>query len=190
MTSEQDASQQADDLTPSLVARLRDGDAEAGTLLDQLYREAMTRFCFGYLGNLEQAEDAVQEVFCRVVQAGQVPENFRAWLCRIARNHCLNLLRSRARRQQLHALLENARFESTLTGNLSRLVQQERRSRIRHLLGALPVTQREVLTLRYGQKLSRSEIAHVLGISQSVVKSRLFEGLKKLRQHSSLLDEG
>ena len=79
--------------------------------------------------------------------------------------------------------------ESGLTGNLTRLVSRELWSRIGHLLAALPASQREPLRLRYAEELSRAEIAYVLDIPESVVKSRLFEGLKKLREHTSLLDD-
>ena len=75
------------------------------------------------------------------------------------------------------------------TGNLTRVVKQELRSRIVHLIGALPQKQREAIFLRYGEELSRAEIAYVLDIPESKVKSRLFQGLKKLREHTSLLDE-
>ena len=44
-----------------------------------------------------------------------------------------------------------------------------------------------MLRLRYAEGLSRAEIACVLEVPESVVKSRLFEGLKKLREHTSLL---
>ena len=176
------------DLTPSLVAKLRAGDAEAGALLNELYRQAMIRFCWGYLGKVEEAEDAAQTVFCKVIEATEVPNNFRAWLYKIARNHCLNVLRGRARRRDDRALPSESRLAADSTGNLTRLVRQELRSRIVHLLGALPASQREALRLRYAEDLSRAEIAYVLDIPESVVKSRLFEGLKTLREHTSLLD--
>ena len=176
------------DLTPSLVCRLRGGDAQAGGLLDETYRQAMIRFCWAYLGNLEEAEDAVQDIFCKVLKADDVPDNFRAWLYRIGRNHCLNLLRARARREARWALPPDSALDAQLTGNLSRLAKQELRSRIMHLLGALPSAQREVLCLRYAEGLSRSEIAYVLDLPESIIKSRLFEGLKKMREHTSLLD--
>jgi len=57
------------ELTPSLVARLPAGNTEAGALLDELYRQTMTRFCWGYLGNVEEAEDAVQDVFYKVLSS-------------------------------------------------------------------------------------------------------------------------
>jgi RNA polymerase sigma-70 factor (ECF subfamily) len=177
------------DLTPSLVVRLRAGEATAGGLLNDLYREPMLRFCWGYLGNEQDAEDAVQEVFCNVLRTGGVPENFRAWLYKIARRHCLNVLRGYARRRDASPLPSDSRLGADQTGNLTRLVRREQRSRVAHLVEALPADQREVLRMRYVEKLPRAEIAYVLDLPESVVKSRLFEGSKKLRDHTSLLDE-
>jgi RNA polymerase sigma-70 factor (ECF subfamily) len=177
------------DLTPSLVASLRSGDAQAGLLLNRLYLEPMIRFCCGYLGSRDEAEDAVQDVFCKVLAAPRIPDRFRPWLYRIARNHCLNMLRNKARRKDDRVLPSDSRLDGATTGNLTRLVKRELRSRIAHLLAALPAAYREALQLRYAEGLSRGEIAEVLELPESVVKSRLFEGLKKLREHSSLLEE-
>ncbi len=161
MADKQGTNRPAPDLTPSLVGKLRAGDAQAGAVLDQLYRQAMMRFCWGHLGSLEEAEDAVQEVFCKVLKASEVPDNFRAWLYKIARNHCLNVRRAHARRRDRHVIPPDSQLGAQLTGNLTRLVKQELRSRIVHLLGALPTAQREALRLRYAEDLSRSEIAYV-----------------------------
>ncbi|MCK4340239.1 MAG: RNA polymerase sigma factor [Phycisphaerae bacterium] len=185
----QSPSTQPADLTPSLVARLRRGDTTAGGLLEELYRRAMVRFCRGYLGNAEEAEDAVQEVFFRVLRAEKVPDNFRAWLYKIARNYCISVLRARARRHDRQDLPPASRISAGQTGNLTRVIKQELRAQLVHLVNALPQIQREVLILRYGEELSRAEIAYVLDIPESLVKSRLFEGLKKLREHTSLLED-
>ena len=75
-----------------------------------------------------------------------------------------------------------------LTGHLTRLVRNEQRSRLSDLVRQLPDSQREVLRLRYVEGLGRAEVAEVLDLSESVVKSRLFEGLKRLREQASPLD--
>jgi RNA polymerase sigma-70 factor, ECF subfamily len=169
------------DMTPSLVIRLRQGDPEAGGLLQALYRDAMIRFCRGHLGAMDDAEDAAQEVFCKVIQARQVPDDFRVWLYRVARNHCLNLLRARGRRRDRARLPSGSDLAAAGTGTLTRLVEEEDEAVMARSLEALPEPQREALRLRYAEGLSREEIGRVLDVPASVVKSRLYEGLKRLR---------
>ena len=55
-------------------------------------------------------------------------------------------------------------------------------------MNTLSEAQREAIRLRYVEDLSRAEIAEVLDLPESVVKSRLFESLKKLREQASLLE--
>ncbi len=176
------------DLTPTVIGRIRAGDHDAAALLDGLYRRPLVRFCLAYLGSAEEAEDAVQDVFCRVLAADTIPESFRAWIYRIARNRCLDLLRGRARRRDDQLLPSEVQVAEDLTGHLTRLVRKELHSRLRHLVAGLPASQREILRLRYVEGLSRREIAEVLEIPESIVKSRLFEGLERLRRHTSLAD--
>ncbi|MGB2986524.1 MAG: RNA polymerase sigma factor [Phycisphaerae bacterium] len=186
--NKQESELQAKDMTPSLVARLRKGGTGAGALLDELYRDKLVRFCWGYLGNMEEAEDAVQDICYRVLAATSVPDAFRPWLYKTARNQCFNLLRHRARHREGQELPAASEVHEVLTGHLTRLVRNEQRSRLSELVRSLPEAQREVLRLRYVEDLPRPEIAEVLDIPESVVKSRLFEGLKQLRKKASLLE--
>jgi RNA polymerase sigma-70 factor (ECF subfamily) len=174
------------DLTPTLVVRLREGHAEAGKFLEQLYRARLVRFCLGYLGDREEAEDTVQDVFYRVLSSPAVPSNFRAWIYEICRNRCLDLLRARNRRLDDQTLSTTSYFADQMTGNLTRLVKGEQRARLWQRLASLPADQREVLLLRYTEGLSRAEIAQVLGIPENLVKHRIYNGLEKLRRHKSL----
>jgi len=177
------------DATSSLIARLRTKDADAGSELNRLYREALLRFCWGYLGRIEEAEDAVQDISCKVLSATDIPDAFRPWLYKIARNHCLNLLRHRARHNDGPALPGVSQVYEALTGQLTQMVRKEARANLAEMVQSLEESQREVLRLRYVEDLSRTEIAEVLDIPESVVKSRIFEGLKKLREHASRLEE-
>lgn len=174
------------DLTPSLVIRLREGETDAGALLDQVYRERLTRFCLGYLGTRDEAEDMVQDVFYKVLSSREVPDNFRAWIYKICRNRCIDWLRAKNRRLGDQPLSAYSHLADHLTGNLTRLVKAEHRAELWRRLADLPAEQREVVLLRYTEGLSRSEIAQVLRVPEKLVKSRIFNGLEKLRKHDPI----
>lgn len=168
-----------------LVALLNRKDPAGASLLQQLHREPLIRFCRGYLSRIEESEDAVQEIFIKVLQASPVPVHFRAWLYKIARNHCLKCLRDGASRDA--PIHQPSQIPELLTGQLTRLIKDEAQSRLNEAFAALSDEQREVLRLRYGQDLTRTDIAEILELPESVVKSRLFEGLKKLRDEADRL---
>ena len=170
------------ELTATLVGRLRAGDEEAARVLDELYREPIVRFCWGYLRSGAEAEDATQEIFAKVLVSATVPDDFRVWLYRVARNHCLNAVRDRGRRREETEPLELAR---SATGDLTRMVRAEEREHVAHALAELPESYREVLRLRYAEDLSRTEIAAVLELPESLVKTRLYEGLKRLKERAA-----
>lgn len=177
------------DLTPTLVTRLRAGDAEAGLLLNQIYWTKLVRFCGAYLREQSEAEDVVQDVFFRVLRSTTVPDDFRAWIYRICRNRCMDVLRSRVRRRDEEDLPPDSMLEDDVSGLLTKLVKKERGERLRRLLAGLTANQREVLLLRYAEELSRVEIAKVLEIPESYVKSRLYEGLEHLRRQQAALKD-
>lgn len=177
------------DSTATLVSLLRSGDPEAGTSLDTQYRAPLTRFCWGYLGRLDQVEDAVQEVCVKVLSAKIVPDQFRPWIYKIARHYCLNVLRDRVARNADNALPASSQIRAAMTGHLTRLAREERHERLAELVRSLSVEQSEVLRLRYVENLSRAEIADVLELSEHLVKSRIFEGLKTLREFATQLDD-
>lgn len=170
------------DLTASCVRRLRSGDRSAGQQLCELYRKPIFRFCLGFLGRADAAEDAVQEVFCKILTAQDVPVPIRPWIYKVARNHCLNVRRGWGRRRDAAQRTPDSDISDTLTGCISRLVKAELRSHLARRVAALPESAQELLRLRYVEDLSRSEMADVLELPESVVKSRLYEAVQALRQ--------
>jgi len=164
-----------------LLVRARSGDAEAGDILERALREPLRRFCVGYLGHADAADDAVQDVLAKALTSSECPDNLRVWLYTIARNHCLNVLRARARRKDDGTLPSGTLPGRTRTGFLTRLVRQEELEAVDRAFQALPSTTREALRLRYADDLSRAEIAKIIDLPESIVKSRLFEGMKQLR---------
>ncbi len=145
-------------------------------------RAALTRFATRYLGNLDDAEDAVQEVFVKMLESDCEPRNLRAWSYRIARNVCLNRLRAKGRRRDADRLATGVDVPMEELGQLTRLMNREEGQQVLGALDDLSEAQREVLVLRYLDGLDRAEIATVLDVSVAVVKSRLYEGVSRMRR--------
>ena len=135
------------------------------TLFDQVYEAygpSLYRFCLLHMKNPSDAEDVMQEVFCkRLYRAPKFrsPEHERNWLFQVARNQCRDELR-RMRRTELP--LEAAEHVSIPPAQLSLLEQASN----------LPEDQRTALHLYYYEGYQVEEIARLLNISVSSVKMR------------------
>jgi len=154
--------------------------APAG-LLKELYDNhaaAVYGRCRYLLKDPEEAKDALQDVFAKVLRA--LPQ-FRAaaspstWLLRIATHHCLNLLRSRDAlwREQLEAMTRDRKQESE---------PPDRRELVRVLLATAPPEAQEMAVLYYVDELTQVEIAQETGRSLPTVRKRLREFLRCARE--------
>lgn len=135
------------------------------------YGPALYRFCLVQMGNPSDAEDVLQEVFCkRLYRAPRfhAPEQERRWLFQVAANQCRDERKRRCRRDvPLDAALPAPEVADT------GLWEQ---------VAALPEKQRAVIHLHYGEGYSVEEIAGILGITASAVKMRMKRGREALRR--------
>ena len=146
----------------------------------QALRAPLQRYAQRYLVRFEDAEDVVQDVFTRTLQAKSAPKELRSWLYRAIRNACLNKLRSSSRQNEIE-LASTFDMGAEQTGHLTRMIRAEDDGHLAGELARLSPAQREAVYLRYIEDLTREEIAAVLEVSVSVVKSRIYEGLARLR---------
>ena len=167
---------------PEFRAWIETGDPRASEWLDRHRRPMLLRFCRGYLGDRDAAEDVAQETLVRALSRREAPDNLRAWLFTIARNLCHNRLRGAGRDPVKAALLEDDQFVASMTGPLTGVLRAERIRRLRETLEQLTPLQEETLRLRHLEGLSREEIAQLQESSVDTVKTRLFEAMKALRR--------
>ncbi len=175
-----------------LVRRASKGDAEAAGRLAARYQEAMVRYCYCHLGNVADAEDTAQDVLAKLMSTAQLPAGpFRPWLYRVARNQCLNVLKRRkGAPTPAGSFLHDSQRVSPRTGPRTAALRDEARENVRRLLASLSANDREVLILRYFEGLARAEVAAVLDLPESVVKSRLFEAMQRVKKHLPETESG
>jgi RNA polymerase sigma-70 factor (ECF subfamily) len=124
-----------------------------------------------------QAADVVQEVFLRLMQQTQPPEEVKAWLYRAVRNLALNRLRSIGRQRCREEKLADeapAWFESDPGVGMDARQAEA-------VLRRLPAEERELVTLRIWGGLPLGQIASVLGWSTATVFRRYHNALQQLR---------
>lgn len=124
------------------------------------------------------AEDAIQQVFMKLLERDELPEDPKPYLFRAVHNAALNLVRGEDNHVALNEV-ENW-FETSPTDVAHEIT-------LRASLMDLPVEQREVLVLRIWGGLSFEEVASILNISPNTAASRYRYALRKLR---SALVEG
>ena len=178
----------------ALVARLRDGDADAFETLVREYGGRMLATARRFVGSDDDARDVLQEAFLaafRAIDGFAGAAQLSTWLHRIVVNTALMRLRSRRRRREdsIDALLphfdEDGHFVEPVapwdasTDEL--LEREETRVMVRKAIDRLPATYRTVLVLRDVEELDTDETASLLGVTPNAVKTRLHRARQALR---------
>jgi RNA polymerase sigma-70 factor (ECF subfamily) len=168
-------------------------DAVLAALVEQ-YAGTLYRVAFSVLRNAADAEDAVQEAFMRVLRhratLGEVRDQ-RVWLIRIVWNIVLDRKRRAKTRPETDDVAELARVLPAKGLSAEELAAAAQHHA--HVLGCverLPAKEREVLMLSAFEELNSVEIATVLGITESSVRSRLFRArnlMAELLEHARSL---
>lgn len=143
--------------------------------------------CRQLLGTTERAEDAAQESFVRAYRAlasRDPAQPFIAWIMRIARNHCLDLLRRRSRERAIFGdeEVEMIAAEAPGADGLGKALTSERAAAVNAAVAKLPERYRVPLALAYFGDQDYDEIASSLGITRNHVGVLLCRAKQMLRQ--------
>ncbi len=143
----------------------------------ECYADMLYHLALSYMQNREDAEDVVQEVFCKY--ATKLPTftddaHEKAWFIRVTMNQCRDLLRHHKVRRYtpLHEIEEIA----AQTG-----VTDEGALDVMHMLSFLPDKLRSAVILHYLEELSVEETAAALGTGKSAIKMRLARARELLK---------
>ena len=161
------------------MERVRARDADAFEVLYDRYHRLVYGIALRVLSDPAAAEDVTQTVFLKIWSNPALFRNgnFGAWIARVTRNRAFDVVRSRA----LHA-------ESELPDSLplddvleDRALERLYGERVRAALERLPPEQREPIELGFFGGVTQDQIARQTGLPLGTIKTRIRNGLRKLR---------
>lgn len=139
---------------------------------NSVYRLALT-----YLHSQDEAEDVCHDVFIKMIEhkSSVFPGKERAWLLTVTANECKNRLKFRKRHRK-EELSENIPVRDSFD------TESTREPDIVEMVLSLSVKERTVIYLYYYEGYSTEEIAEILKITASAVRSRMERARKHLKK--------
>ena len=181
-----------------LVALTREGNLQAFNSLAERWDTSLYGFACRLLGNPEDARDVCQEALTKAylnIQRLRDPAKFKSWVHHILLNLCRDRHRSGKSRVATQAYAEEAPGELEVVASGRETTSPDReahRSGLAGILGEvldrLPSEQREAILLREYQGFTSREIAEITGVPATMVRTRIYYGLKAVRRE--LTDRG
>ena len=166
-----------------LIKRIQDGDPTAFEILVNKYYQNIYSFCVRRCnGNASLAADLTHETFLKLIehiQRYRPTGKFINFLFTIAVNTCNNHYK---KKDVEFVEIENISYLST--DNIeSEILQQETALAVQRAIDMLPDIQKETIILRFYHNRKVREIATITGVSLPTAKSRLKQGLDKLKRY-------
>jgi RNA polymerase sigma-70 factor (ECF subfamily) len=168
-----------------LMRIVQAGDYSPASEIYDRYSGRIYNFAFRFLKNAEAAEDAVQEVFVKMLKHAsqfQGDAKLSTWLFSITANWCRDYLRKADNKsKESDEVLVTLPASSELSPDRT-LERRENEIRVQRALTALTPEQREAILLSRYQGLSYAEIAQIAGCSEGAVKTRVFRAMETLKK--------
>jgi RNA polymerase sigma-70 factor (ECF subfamily) len=167
--------------------------AQVETLVET-HAALLFRVAHSILRSRSEAEDVVQDTFLRVLEHHRklpAVRDTRVWLIRIAWNLALDR-RRRIRPDQMDELFAQSLVARTLPADQA-LDEAQRMNAVLRELEHLPKAERHILLLAAIEELTNTEMAQVLGKTESAIRALLFRARTRLRQRiekSQRLEKG
>ncbi len=171
-----------------LAKKVQNGDKQSFNLLVSRYSEKIFRYAKRFLYNLEDAEDATQDVFFKTyknIQSFNTKKRFSPWIYRIAHNTFINIIRKKKRERiqfiDLDTVLPHFVSHNTLEKEISDKFDIKS---LEKDIKKLKPKYREIIVLYYYEEKSYQEISDILNIPASTVGVRLKRAKQQLQTTS------
>jgi RNA polymerase sigma-70 factor (ECF subfamily) len=158
-----------------LYKKYKQGNEGAFEMLYRALSPGLFNYCIRMVGDWHEAEDVLLETFTKFASSHLDGRgNLKAWLYRVATNACYTFFRKRKTELRNFQIM----LKSVADNPGPDFVKE---MRVQKMLTKLPEYQRIVVVLKFYERMSYQDIADVLCCPLGTVKSRMHQGLKKLR---------
>ncbi|MCW5912719.1 MAG: RNA polymerase sigma-70 factor [Cyclobacteriaceae bacterium] len=167
-----------------VLEKFRQGDQSTFEMIFRACYQPLCRYAFSFLNDKEEAEEVVQSAFISVWEkrsAIAIETSLKAYLYRMVRNSCLNVLKHEKVKQQ-HAAHELYVSETATDSVMHNVQATELESKIAEAMQTLPEQCRLVFQLSRFEELKYQEIADQLQISVKTVENHMGKALRLMRE--------
>lgn len=176
------------------VKRAREGDDRAFAELHDRYRDTIFYMILRIVNNPSDAEDLTMEAFGKAFNniSQYVPRYaFSSWLFRIAKNNCIDFIRSKKTSivdydSNVFVYVEGASVTASVPSKADdpeeKLIAMQSVSRVQHIISKLRPRYRRLVELRYFKEYTYDEIAEELNLPMGTVKAQLFRARQMLQK--------
>ncbi len=166
-----------------VFATLKEGNESAFEMLFRTYYRPLCQYAYAFLNDRDEAEEVVQSAFINIWDKKaqvEIQTSLKAYLYRIVRNSCLNVIKHEKVKKQ-HVAHEMVHADSSHEGVSQSVISSELEERIAHAMKVLPEQCRIVFQLSRFEELKYAEIAEQLNISVKTVENQIGKALKIMR---------
>ena len=176
--------QKISDFTDEELLRMYSENGDM-TFFSELYKRYIPKvygLCLKYLANVDNAKDAVMDIFqllSKKINAYEI-KNFNTWLFSVSKNHCLQIIRKE--KQTIFVNIDDIAMENDDFFTLIDKEQSEEEiSALEYCMQTLTIEQQKSVKLFYYENLSYADIVEQTGYILSKVKSYIQNGKRNLK---------
>jgi RNA polymerase sigma-70 factor, ECF subfamily len=171
-------------LEQQVLVTLKEGSESAFEMLFRTYYRPLCQYAYSFLNDRDEAEEVVQAAFINIWDKREhmeIQSSLKAYLYRIVRNSCLNVIKHEKVKKQ-HVAHEMVHAESMHESVSQSVISSELEERIATAMKTLPEQCRLVFQLSRFEELKYAEIADQLNISVKTVENQIGKALKIMRE--------
>ncbi len=139
--------------------------------------------CISLLKNEEMANDAVQDIFMKIIlnmSKFNEKSKFSTWIYSITYNYCIDVIRSKKKLQMFVGDGDIEKYDKPEDIDDAFLLEKSV-SRLKIILNKIPVADKAILLMKYQDELSIKEISQMIDKSESAVKMKLKRAKQKFK---------